>query len=259
MLVKTFLQLTLCTVVLVGAGCSSAAQQNANSTVEENNVAAGQVTGQEAGGLRAAAEVMGDIAESSTDADIDSQLAESGVEASVAEQQADQEADAQIVAQTTESTETAEQVTEQTSTVQDSGEQSSQEQTVAPQETTQQEQSSSPVKEETVQEQEVKQISVSVAVVTPQGERNTYNVKIEEGETVEAAMQKARSKGFSYSARQFGGMGTYVEAINGTKEGGGLYWVFYVNNTPAVQGISTYTLEDGDEVLWKFRAPGAPE
>lgn len=115
------------------------------------------------------------------------------------------------------------------------------------------------VEEKTEEQEEQKQITVSIVVVSPSNARSTYSATINKGGTVEDAMKAAKSDGLSYKVKQFGGMGAYVEAINGDEEDGGMYWVFYVNGARAISGISTQTLSKGDEITWKYRPPGAAD
>lgn len=246
MLVKRILQSVLCALVLFGAGCASVSENtvavNASTAVEATEAVNG-------GGLQAAVEVVGGmvpVADEEQAVNVESVSGQEEVQEENMEMVVAEEVEAEKTIFETAPSEPAQETTVVTPTIETTESVESAE----PEETKQEEQT--PV-------EEVQKIAVSVAVVSPQGERSTYSVKVDEGETVEVAMKKARDKGLSYSVRQFGGMGAYVEAINGTEESGGLYWVFYVNNTRAIQGISTYVLTDGDEVLWKFRAPGAAD
>lgn len=283
--------LLVAALLLVGAGCLSTADQ-ATETQEADMAAVdlSEVAVQEAGGLDAAANVLEGMIESTeTDAEASEQEddgqesgkesgeaaqeesnAESAAEAQTAsaeenaeEQQQEVEVaetdttDTQTVAEETNTAEANSETTETADTTESASPDSPAEEAATTTTTTQE--TAEQKTEENAEEVEAQKISVSVGVVSPTGSRSDYAVKIEEGGTVEDAMQKATNKGLSYGTRQFGGMGTYVESVNGTEEGGGLYWVFYINGTRAISGISTYKLNEGDEVLWKFRAPGAPD
>lgn len=107
---------------------------------------------------------------------------------------------------------------------------------------------------------EEQSIPIRIVVVGPSGSRLTYELQVEKNSTVEQAMKKARkNKGLAYQTREFAGMGTYVEGVNGVEESGGLYWVYYINGTRAYSGISTTTVKKNDEIMWKFRKPGAAD
>lgn len=97
------------------------------------------------------------------------------------------------------------------------------------------------------------EISIVLSVVVPTGS-TTYAVTAYAGDTVEEAMQKASTKGFSSETKSFGGIGAYVTSINGLAEdeASGLYWIYYLNDTPATAGISTQQLQDGDTIEWRY-------
>lgn len=81
-----------------------------------------------------------------------------------------------------------------------------------------------------------------------------YSVTSTEGASAEQIMNAARSQGFSYSAKSFGGMGTYVEAVNGIMEDprAGMYWIYRVNGAKATTGISQYILKNNDTIQWNY-------
>lgn len=58
----------------------------------------------------------------------------------------------------------------------------------------------------------------------------------------------------SFTAREFGGIGYFIEKIEGiendTKEK--KYWIYFVNGVKAKVGVSTYVLKTGDIVSWQY-------
>ena len=57
---------------------------------------------------------------------------------------------------------------------------------------------------------------------------------------------------FSFSGRDFPGLGFFVEEMNGRKNMDGYYWILYVNGTPSQTGASQTMLSDGDTIEWRF-------
>ena len=59
---------------------------------------------------------------------------------------------------------------------------------------------------------------------------------------------------FLFTAKEFSGMGYFVDEINGVKNNNqtGEYWIYYVNNKSATVGISQYILKPGDKIEWKY-------
>jgi hypothetical protein len=105
-------------------------------------------------------------------------------------------------------------------------------------------------------ERDTQPVEQYTAVVTVQGTggTTTYNVSVPVGATVSDLMVLARKQGLSYTTKQFGGLGAYVNSINGLSEdtNAGMYWVYRVNNVKATAGISTKTLNRGDSLQWRY-------
>ncbi|MFH1426096.1 MAG: DUF4430 domain-containing protein [Candidatus Kerfeldbacteria bacterium] len=114
-----------------------------------------------------------------------------------------------------------------------------------------QEQKEEKKQEEKAPEQQV--YAATLQVVTPSGTA-TYTADINTGASVEQLMKNAKSKGFIYTASSFGGMGSYVKAINGLEEDlhAGMFWIYYVNGQKATVGISSKMLNKGDSVKWSY-------
>lgn len=106
---------------------------------------------------------------------------------------------------------------------------------------------------QTEPEEERDLYTATLQIVTPTGTK-MYTAEVITGSSVEQLMQKARSNGLAYQVKSFGGMGSYVESINGLAEDpqAGMYWMYYVNGVKSTTGISTRTLSSGDTVKWNY-------
>ena len=92
------------------------------------------------------------------------------------------------------------------------------------------------------------QFSISIAV-----DGKNYAVGITNEKTVEDAMETlGTTQNFSYTTREFSGLGSFVESINGKKNSNGYYWILYVNGTSSQTGISQTPLNAGDAFEWRF-------
>lgn len=58
--------------------------------------------------------------------------------------------------------------------------------------------------------------------------------------------------GFSFSAREFSGMGAFVESIEGRPNEDGFYWILSINGTKSARGVSSVILHQGDSVEWRY-------
>jgi len=80
-----------------------------------------------------------------------------------------------------------------------------------------------------------------------------YPLTVHAGETVLEAMRDLVSTtDLVFTGEDYPGLGFFVESINGKKNGGGEYWVFYVNSVSASVGVSTQTVSVGDTIAWKY-------
>jgi hypothetical protein len=59
---------------------------------------------------------------------------------------------------------------------------------------------------------------------------------------------------FMFSAKEYSGIGMFVEEINGVKNDTSAqkYWIMYIDGESASVGASGYVLRDGDIINWKF-------
>ena len=81
-----------------------------------------------------------------------------------------------------------------------------------------------------------------------------YELEIKENSSVFEVMKKLqdlKENEFSFKYKEYPGMGVFVYEINGMKGKRGAYWIYYVNDKEASVGVSSYTLSEGDSILWK--------
>jgi hypothetical protein len=64
-------------------------------------------------------------------------------------------------------------------------------------------------------------------------------------------LQTNKENNFSFSYKEYPGMGIFVDEINGIKGTSGAYWIYYINGKEASVGISNYILKSGDIINWK--------
>ncbi|MCA9375472.1 MAG: DUF4430 domain-containing protein [Candidatus Doudnabacteria bacterium] len=100
--------------------------------------------------------------------------------------------------------------------------------------------------------EEKQEISVRLTISGPGG--GAYTVTTTQGTTVESVMRSAT--GLVFVTKPFAGMGSFVESINGVanNEAAGLYWTFYLNGAFASRGISAQTVNDGDQIEWRYQS-----
>ena len=82
-----------------------------------------------------------------------------------------------------------------------------------------------------------------------------YPLALPEKSTAYDAMQTlANSKQITVLMKEFGGIGYFVEEINGLKNNNqtGEYWIYYINDQSAKIGISAYILKQNDKITWKY-------
>ena len=81
----------------------------------------------------------------------------------------------------------------------------------------------------------------------------TYSLDIAPNETVIDAMRSlASTSDFSYTGKDYPGLGVFVDSINGRKNAGGMYWILYLDGTTTSSGASATVLNDSDIVEWKY-------
>ncbi len=85
----------------------------------------------------------------------------------------------------------------------------------------------------------------------------TYPLLITPSATVYDAMRLLQidsRQPFTFSAKEYPGMGYFVEEINGIANDNktGKYWILYINGESAKVGVSGYVLKPNDNILWKY-------
>ena len=94
------------------------------------------------------------------------------------------------------------------------------------------------------------QISVALFV----GDKK-YEISVPENSSVYELMEKLQQEtDFRFSGKNYPEMGFFVEEINGIKNNpkNSQYWIYYVNNKSANQGISGLKIKQGDIIMWKY-------
>ena len=73
------------------------------------------------------------------------------------------------------------------------------------------------------------------------------------GDTLEKVIKDSVSKNLlNVKGTNFSGLGFFVDEINGVKAGNGYSWIYYINGVKATVGVSTYKLQKGDLIEWKY-------
>jgi len=89
---------------------------------------------------------------------------------------------------------------------------------------------------------------VAMKVTTPEGKVYDYFVAEEEGLTAFDLFARA---GVPVEFTQYD-FGVYVKAVGGVSEGGGKYWIYYINGKPAMQAADQYRVQSDDLIEWKL-------
>lgn len=84
-------------------------------------------------------------------------------------------------------------------------------------------------------------------------EGKTHITPTHAGETVFEAMQALASAGaFSFTFKNFAGLGAFIDSIHGKYNADGFYWVYYINGASAQKGVSSIVLSPGDRIEWRY-------
>lgn len=84
-----------------------------------------------------------------------------------------------------------------------------------------------------------------------------YKAEWQENMTVYSLMNSltlSSQKPFIFKAKEYPGMGMFVEEINTIKNDpqNNTYWIYYINGQSAKVGISGYFIQKGDIINWKY-------
>lgn len=84
-----------------------------------------------------------------------------------------------------------------------------------------------------------------------------YQAEIKSNSTAYDLMKMLQTtQNLKFNAKEYEGMGVLVEEINGIKNDleNNKFWIYYINDAAAQEGISTYILQPNDVISWKFEA-----
>lgn len=100
-------------------------------------------------------------------------------------------------------------------------------------------------------------IKVKLMIDFGDGQVNTFNdVEVNKNASVfELLSRVAEKNSLKFEYKDYGGpMGIFIDSINGVGSdlGGNKYWQFWVNNIFSEVGASSYRLQNGDLVEWKY-------
>ncbi len=82
-----------------------------------------------------------------------------------------------------------------------------------------------------------------------------YEFQVSQGSTVYEAMVLLReTSGLKFGGRDFGGLGFFVEEINGVSQDPSrqMYWIYSINGKKSQVGVSSYTIQPGDVISWTY-------
>ena len=82
----------------------------------------------------------------------------------------------------------------------------------------------------------------------------TYKISVSSDSTVYDLMtdlQNNQENNFSFQAKEYSGLGYFIEKINEVGSETGKYWIYYINDQKSQVGVSEYILKSGDVVSWK--------
>jgi hypothetical protein len=110
-------------------------------------------------------------------------------------------------------------------------------------------------KAEPTQATQTTQAPVSISTVLTV-DAQTYTAAVSEGATAIDVMNAvaASHPEFTYSGKEYEGMGLLVETINDVTNdtAANTYWTFYVNGAMAQVGASSYQVQQNDQLEWKY-------
>lgn len=73
-----------------------------------------------------------------------------------------------------------------------------------------------------------------------------------DGSALEAMNSYRASAAFSFSIKEFTGLGAFVEEVNGRKNSDGYYWILLINGKKSDKGVSTARVSVGDSIVWRY-------
>lgn len=90
-------------------------------------------------------------------------------------------------------------------------------------------------------------------VAAPPAPERSHIFVAETSGTLESIMQERRTNGLlTYTSKLYPSLGSFVESIDGRNNGGGSYWMLYINGTLSSTGVSQTQVERGDHIEWRY-------
>lgn len=84
-------------------------------------------------------------------------------------------------------------------------------------------------------------------------EEKSFRIPFLKGETILDAMTTAMNEDlFTFSGKDFSGIGFFVDTINGKKAERGKSYILWINGKKAEVGVSGYQLLAGDVISWTY-------
>lgn len=81
----------------------------------------------------------------------------------------------------------------------------------------------------------------------------TYTFIAEATGTVESLMQTQRALGsLTFTSKEYPTLGSFLESLQGTKNGNGKYWMLYINGSLSSVGMSHADVVPGDRIEWHY-------
>ncbi|MGQ3545603.1 DUF4430 domain-containing protein [Bacillus cereus] len=94
---------------------------------------------------------------------------------------------------------------------------------------------------ETIESKQLKEITIEVTTDNGKNEIAKEKVKIKDGENLFNVMKE------KFNIKDEKGM---ITSINNQKQENKKYWMFNINNEPAMKGAKEIELKDGDKISW---------
>jgi hypothetical protein len=98
---------------------------------------------------------------------------------------------------------------------------------------------------------QIPEVKIKATVVVAD---KSYDASIPENKNIydlmNVLMDNSKESNFTFHAKEYRGMGYFVDMINGIYGSPGAYWIYYINNKKATVGISQYIVKDGDIIRW---------
>ena len=106
-----------------------------------------------------------------------------------------------------------------------------------------------------------KEITVSIALDYGNGTVQDFaDEKLPEGNTAFDALKAIEQRhAIALQAKEFTGLGMFVESIGGVKNTQTAYWQYWVNGEYSTVGSDQYELKEGDQITWKLAGDSSGE